>query len=191
MAKVSQKESHPYGEHTRGKKSLRLCHIVAATVETANGAGDGAYGLHDVAGSPEEIGHAIAQELAALDMMQGSSMLIEKGHDLCLNIRIKFWGLKKETVATNDSTFEKPVDPLRDYSETPVERTEQKPQTSPSLSLTRITAAEFGSLQERTRVGVQYLIFVEDHWLCLADDAAIYVLPSKSVKNESQMPPVE
>ena len=37
----------------------RLCHIVSASVEEENGAGDGAYDLFDTVGTPDEIGKAI------------------------------------------------------------------------------------------------------------------------------------
>ncbi len=70
----------------------RLCAIVYAAVSTSeeDNDGDGAYDLHDMVGTPNDVGHAIADCLANSDMMQGRHMLIESGADLYLHVKIKF-----------------------------------------------------------------------------------------------------
>lgn len=70
----------------------RYCKIESASVELANGGGDGAYGLLGIEGSPEDIGKAIAEELATGDMSQGPAhLLIADGDDeLYLTVRIRF-----------------------------------------------------------------------------------------------------
>lgn len=68
----------------------RFCVIDMASIEDEDGAGDGAYGLHDVCGTPEEIGKAIAETLAECDMSMGPAWsYIDNGEPLYLNIRIK------------------------------------------------------------------------------------------------------
>lgn len=71
--------------------SQRLCRIVSGSVEEENGAGDGAYDLFDVVGTPDEIGKAIADSLKEADLYSGRrSSAIDAGHDLYLTVRIKF-----------------------------------------------------------------------------------------------------
>lgn len=80
----------PVVELLQEKGSPRLCYITKADLTDENCIGDGAYGLHDAFGSPEQIGQAITQELIDIDMMKGKRMLLESGQDLYLNITIKF-----------------------------------------------------------------------------------------------------
>jgi hypothetical protein len=69
----------------------RLCHIVSASVEEENGAGDGAYDLFDRVGTPDEIGKAIAESLKEADLFSGRRpSAIDAGHDLYLTVSIKF-----------------------------------------------------------------------------------------------------
>jgi hypothetical protein len=69
----------------------RLCHIVSASVEEENGAGDGAYDLFDRVGTPDEIGNAIAESLKEADLFSGRRpSAIDAGQDLYLTVRIKF-----------------------------------------------------------------------------------------------------
>lgn len=71
----------------------RLCHIVSASVEEENGAGDGAYDLLDVAGTPDEIGKAIADSLKEADLFSGRRpSAIDAGLELYLTVRIQFCG---------------------------------------------------------------------------------------------------
>lgn len=72
-------------------KGQRPCHIVSASIEEENGAGDGAYDLLDVAGTPDEIGKAIADSLKETDLYSGRRpSAIDAGLDLYLTVKIKF-----------------------------------------------------------------------------------------------------
>jgi hypothetical protein len=70
----------------------RHCVIDSASIELENGAGDGAYDLLDVSGTPDEIGKAIADSLRDSDMSRGPEWFFLKDGDgeLYLNVRIKF-----------------------------------------------------------------------------------------------------
>ncbi len=69
----------------------RMCQIVGGSVELENGAGDGAYDLLNVVGSPDDIGKAIAESLKECDLFVGGTRSeIKAGRDLYLNVRIKF-----------------------------------------------------------------------------------------------------
>lgn len=81
MAKASRRFDEP---------STRLCHVVSADLEGADGGGDGCEPLFDLTGSPEKIGQAIAETLTEADMMRGRNMMIENGEDLYLVLKIKF-----------------------------------------------------------------------------------------------------
>jgi hypothetical protein len=71
--------------------SARLCQIVAASLENASGAGDGAYDLHDVTGTPETIGKAIVESLQTGDLYSSRRpSAIGAGEDLYLCLKIKF-----------------------------------------------------------------------------------------------------
>lgn len=68
----------------------RICQIVDGSVELENGAGDGAYDLFNVVGTPDDIGKAIAESLKECDLFSGGTHSeIEAGQDLYLNVRIK------------------------------------------------------------------------------------------------------
>jgi hypothetical protein len=69
---------------------MRSCTIDGASIETEEGIGDGAYSLLDVAGTPDEIGHAIAEALKEGDLGTRDESCLDKG-PLFLNVRIKFW----------------------------------------------------------------------------------------------------
>lgn len=70
---------------------MRHCIIVSASIEEADGGGDGAYDLHNVAGDPKKIGDAIAYTLRVGDMYRGlRAILAEEDGELYLNLRIKF-----------------------------------------------------------------------------------------------------
>jgi hypothetical protein len=64
---------------------MRYCKIESASIELANGAGDGAYGLLGVIGSPEQIGNAIAEELTEGDML-GNDNRYRCGEDQSRNL---------------------------------------------------------------------------------------------------------
>ena len=68
----------------------RFCKIIDASVELADGGGDGAYDLHDVTGGPEEIGAAIAASLKETEMMHGKTWSPNDGQPLYLILKIKF-----------------------------------------------------------------------------------------------------
>jgi hypothetical protein len=68
----------------------RMCEIVGGSVELENGAGDGAYDLFHVVGTPDDIGTAIAESLKECDLFGGGTRsMIEAEQDLYLNVRIK------------------------------------------------------------------------------------------------------
>lgn len=71
---------------------MRYCKIESACIETANGAGDGAYGLLGVRGTPEEIGRAIAEDLELSDMTRGptETLIADRDDELYLTVRIRF-----------------------------------------------------------------------------------------------------
>jgi hypothetical protein len=71
----------------------RMCHVEYASIGTEESPdADGAYDLHDIEGTPEEIGKAIADSLKDADVYRGGSYsLIESGHELVLNLRIRLW----------------------------------------------------------------------------------------------------
>ena len=82
------------------RHAMRHCLIVDAAIEEKNGAGDGAYSLFGVSGTPEEIGKAIADALAEGDMSRGRTAIIgEEDGELYLDIRIKF---ASHTVAADE-----------------------------------------------------------------------------------------
>jgi hypothetical protein len=77
----------------------RTCEVVFAGIGRSDedllpivNCDDGAYDLHDVKGSPGEIGKAIAESLSEVDMMGGSrgGFLVEEGADLYLTVKIRF-----------------------------------------------------------------------------------------------------
>lgn len=70
---------------------FRLCHIVDGSVEDSVGAGDGAYDLFDLIGTPKEIGQAIAESLATTDLLFGRDFrgLLETGQSVFLCLRIE------------------------------------------------------------------------------------------------------
>jgi hypothetical protein len=77
----------------------RTCEVVFAGIGRSDedllpivNCDDGAYDLHDVKGSPGEIGQAIADSLRESDMMAGSrgGFLVEDGADLYLTVKIRF-----------------------------------------------------------------------------------------------------
>lgn len=70
--------------------SDRICQIVSGSVEDETGAGDGAYDLHDVVGTPEEIGKAVADSLKEGDLFRGQKSSIDDSRAIFLNLRIKF-----------------------------------------------------------------------------------------------------
>jgi hypothetical protein len=71
----------------------RRCRIVSGSVEDRAGGGDGAYDLLDVTGTPEAVGRAIGDSLAACDMHGGpgwrSGTYMERGEPLYLTVRIR------------------------------------------------------------------------------------------------------
>ncbi len=71
---------------------MRDCIITDASIELQNGAGDGAYSLLDVHGTPDDIGKAVADALREGDMCQGPTNAIIEDCDgeLYLTMRIKF-----------------------------------------------------------------------------------------------------
>lgn len=81
----------------------RFCRIVSASVEKADGGGDGAYDLHEVSGSPDKIGEAIADSLDKTEMMCGarSDWLPNDGADLYLVLKIKF-GVRRSVISDED-----------------------------------------------------------------------------------------
>lgn len=70
----------------------RLCLIESGSIELENGAGDGAYDLFDITGTPDEIGKAIGESLKTSDLFGGRNMpsQIDAGDNLFMNLRIKF-----------------------------------------------------------------------------------------------------
>src|SRR5687767_4954845 len=80
------------GESLSGATTMtqRICQIVDGSLLDAEGRGDGAYDLLDVAGTPEEIGKAIADSLREADLGNGSNgdVLEGQGRDLFLELRI-------------------------------------------------------------------------------------------------------
>ncbi len=72
-------------------KAKRYCVVDQASITMKDGGGDGAYDLHDVAGSPEEIGKAIGESLAASDICSGrQDSFLADGAELYLRVTVKF-----------------------------------------------------------------------------------------------------
>lgn len=75
----------------------RECKIISGSLEVESGAGDGAYDLLDVEGTPEEVGQAIGESLALCDIMTGGcDSILAGGTDLFLNLRIKISPILEE-----------------------------------------------------------------------------------------------
>lgn len=72
---------------------MRVCHIESGSVltgESPQSGGDGAYDLHGVAGTPGEVGRAIGESLASLDMSRGRDWsYLENGHPLYLHLVVR------------------------------------------------------------------------------------------------------
>jgi hypothetical protein len=100
----------------------RLCGIVYGAVEMADGGGDGAYDLHDIVGTPEEIGAAITKSLQETSLMRGQTDVLEEGGELYLVVKIKFCDPAKAGERTNaQMTEEAPapeIAPALDASKT-------------------------------------------------------------------------
>lgn len=69
-------------------ETSRFCHIQSASIVDRNDAGDGAYDLLGVGGSPEEVGAAITRALKETDLAAGSRSLLDSGEVIRLNIHI-------------------------------------------------------------------------------------------------------
>lgn len=84
---------------------MRYCRIESACVEDEVCAGDGAYGLIGVEGTPNEVAMAIANELEIGDMLRGSDWaFIEDGdQELYLSIRIRF---ARHPLASQEETLD-------------------------------------------------------------------------------------
>lgn len=70
----------------------RRCVIVDASIEDAEGHGDGAYDLLDVEGTPKHVGRAIASSLAESDLVQGGRdgvCALKAGKPLFVTVRIR------------------------------------------------------------------------------------------------------
>ena len=69
----------------------RQCTIESASIEDADGKGDGCYDLLDVKGTPKKIAKAIASALREGDLASGNTCAIDdNGQALYLNVRIRF-----------------------------------------------------------------------------------------------------
>lgn len=71
-------------------ENARFCHIESASIIDSNDAGDGAYDLIGVEGSPEEVGAEILKALKECDLSAGiHGSLLDKGETLTLSIHVK------------------------------------------------------------------------------------------------------
>lgn len=71
---------------------MRYCKIITAEITELNSsAGDGAYDLHDVSGTPQEVGNKIGDCLAEIDLMRGGRkyLLEDCQEDLVLNLSVR------------------------------------------------------------------------------------------------------
>ena len=69
----------------------RQCTIESASIEDADGKGDGCYDLIDFTGTPEETAKAIASSLRDGDLASGNTCTIDdNGQALYLTVRIRF-----------------------------------------------------------------------------------------------------
>jgi hypothetical protein len=86
-------EANPIGHPDRlgsriGDHSSRHCRIVNASVYAEDGGSDGAYDLHGHVGSPQELGAAIADGLATLEMARGGISRAIEDRDETLEVRL-------------------------------------------------------------------------------------------------------
>lgn len=76
----------------------RFCKIVDADISDETGAGDGAYDLLDVSGTPDEVAKEIAGSLKECDILRGGkvALLADEGQALTLTICIRITAEKPE-----------------------------------------------------------------------------------------------